>query len=208
MKRQVVALALCGVWTVVLANSQNPGAVAQGPTQAPVFQAGADYVPVDVVVTGADDRPITDLTAADFEVSENGRPQRIADFRFVNVPLAHRQLSATDPPVPGPDVVSNAPASPNSRLFVMIVDDLHLVEGAIAPVKQVMTEFINNLSKDDEAAVLFVGRSDLSQNVTRDPARLLQAVNNVRAAFGFGIGVYVRWTPLSGQNLGSRSLRS
>src|SRR5690348_3473882 len=168
----------------------------QPPQTPPVFRGGVDYVPVDVVVTDGRERPITDLTAGDFEILDGGKPQKIVDFRFVNVPLAHRAASAeaktaTPAPLPPPaDVATNAPASPNSRLFVLIVDDRHLVETVIIPVQRVMTEFIDNLSPNDQTAVLFVGRSDLSQNFTNDHTRLLKAVSNVRGAFGFGIGVF------------------
>ena len=178
------------------ASARRQSPAPQPPQTPPVFRGGVDYVPVDVVVTDGRERPITDLTAGDFEILDGGKPQKIADFRFVNVPLTHRPAptdAKTDmsTPLPPPaDVASNAPASPDSRLFVLIVDDRHLVETVIIPVQRVMTEFIDNLSPNDQTAVLFVGRSDLSQNFTNDRTRLLKAVTNVRAAFGFGIGVY------------------
>jgi len=178
------------------ASARRQSPAPQPPQTPPVFRGGVDYVPVDVVVTDGRERPITDLTAGDFEILDGGRAQKIVDFRFVNVPLAHRAAptdatTATPAPLPPPaDVASNAPASPNSRLFVLIVDDRHLVETVIIPVQRVMTEFIDNLSSNVQTAVLFVGRSDLSQNFTNDRTRLLKAVTNVRAAFGFGIGVF------------------
>jgi VWFA-related protein len=183
-------LATVGSGAAALRQSQAPAS----PQTPPVFRGGVDYVPVDVVVTDGREQPIPDLTAADFEILDGGKAQKIADFRFVNVPITHRgagtERKAATPPPPPADVATNAPATPNSRLFVLIVDDRHLVETVIVPVQRVMTEFIDNLSPNDQTAVLFVGRSDLSQNFTNDRTRLLKTVASVRAAFGFGIGVY------------------
>jgi VWFA-related protein len=161
-----------------------PGQTAPPP---PVFRAGVDLVQVDVVVTDAKNQPISDLTAADFQLSEGSRPQRIVTFQHVSIPVEHRTFALDQPPAPSPDVATNAPASANSRLFVMIVDDQHIIEEDIVPVKHVMTEFLRALSPDDEVAMVFVGRSDSSVNFTNDVGRLLRAVDGVRGALGFGL---------------------
>ena len=155
--------------------------------QGPVFRAGVEYVPVDVVVTDSNDVPITDLKMDEFEIYESGRRQTIADFKFVSIPVAERNLSAirSDPVVQ--DVASNVRLSPDSRLFVLLVDDLHTLESDIIAVKKVMSDFVRALSPIDEVAVVFVGRSDLSVNFTTDPARALKAIENTREALGFGI---------------------
>jgi VWFA-related protein len=155
--------------------------------QAPVFRAGVDYVRVDVVVTDKNDVPVTDLTKADFELTDRGRPQTITDFEFVSVPVQTRTVDLKAPRPPEPDVATNIPASPDSRLFVMLIDDLHILEKDIVAVKKAMTEFLAALSPDDEVAIAFVGRSDLGQNYTRDVGRLLRAVDKVRDALGFGL---------------------
>ncbi|HEY6357971.1 MAG TPA: VWA domain-containing protein, partial [Vicinamibacterales bacterium] len=67
-------------------------------------------------------------------------------------------------------------------------DDLHILPGLIVPVKRAMTEFLQSLSPRDEVAIIFVGRSDLSQNFTTDLSRLLKTVDDVPKVFGFGLG--------------------
>src|SRR6185312_3973082 len=103
--------------------------------------------------------------------------------------VQHRTLDLDQPTMAEADVATNAPPAPDSRAFVLIVDDLHLIPIVIPSVQKVMTEFIETLSPHDEVAILFAGHSDLSQNFTSDPARLLKTIKNVKAAFGFGIGV-------------------
>jgi VWFA-related protein len=156
---------------------------------APVFRASTDYVRLDAVVTDNNGKPMSDLSAADFQVTDAGRPQTVADARFVSIPVQHRKLDLDQPVMTEPDVATNAPPKPDSRAFVLIVDDLHLIPIMITSVQRVMTEFIETLSADDEVAILFAGHSDLSLNFTSDPAKMLKAIRNVKAAFGFGIGV-------------------
>ena len=53
------------------------------PQQPPTFRAGTDLVRVDVTVLNRGGNPVTSLTAADFEVRDNGQPQEITSFKLV-----------------------------------------------------------------------------------------------------------------------------
>jgi VWFA-related protein len=170
-------------------------AVALAPAwqeQRPLFRTTVDRVLVDVVVTDDNDRPITDLTQEDFAVVESGRSQAITDFRFVSVPVANRVLEPRDRAAAASDVATNAPASELSRLWAIIVDDLHLIEAHIIPVKRILADFVRALPSQDEVAVVYVGRSDISVNFTSDPTRLLAAIERVRNAVGFGLDAFPR----------------
>ena len=160
----------------------------QAAPQQPVFRAGVDHVAVDVIATDSHDQPVTDLKQQDFQITEAARPQAIADFEYVSIPAVHRTIDRVVAAAPVSDVSENAQPTADSRVFVMIVDDLHILPGVIVPVKRAMTEFLQTLSPRDEVAIIFVGHSDLSQNFTTDLSRLLKAVDNVRSAFGFGLG--------------------
>ena len=69
---------LKGALPVVLAIL--PGLAQIGHAQAPTFRADVDLVNFGVTVTDRRGTFITDLTAADFEIVEEGRPQRIRFF--------------------------------------------------------------------------------------------------------------------------------
>ena len=61
---------------------------AQPPPPAdgqPTFRAGINFVRVDVIVTDSSGNPVTDLTQADFEVAEDGKPQTVETFRLVQI---------------------------------------------------------------------------------------------------------------------------
>lgn len=176
-----------------------------GAQQAPVFRAGVEYVPVDVVVTGGNDEPITDLKIEEFEIYQGGRRQTIADFTFVSIPVAERDLAAIRAQPRVQNVASSVQTSPDSRLFVMLVDDLHTLEYEIVAVKRVMADFVRALSPADEVAVVFAGRSDVSVNFTTDPARMLGAIEHTREAFGFAIDALGR-SANEGRGMDSRAM--
>ena len=82
--RHAIFALLLLVAVVVL---QSPVLQGQG-TQAPgvTFQVEVNYVDVDVVVTDAQGNFVTGLTRDDFEVFENGKPQKIDTFSMVGDP--------------------------------------------------------------------------------------------------------------------------
>lgn len=57
----------------------------QPPPQQPTFRAGVNAVRVDVIVTDRRGMPVDNLTEADFEVTEDGKPQKIETARLVRV---------------------------------------------------------------------------------------------------------------------------
>ena len=127
------------------------------------FRSAVEYVRLDVVVTDKSDRPVTGLTQNDFDVSENSRPQSIATFEAVSIPSVRTVTTTVS--VPSVDVVSNRPPA-MARQWVLVIDDLHIIELHLRQTKRVVTEFLEMLPPADQVAVVFVGRSDLSQGFT------------------------------------------
>lgn len=165
------------------------GLVCAAPAaQQAVFRSGVQYVAVDVVVTDKNDKPITDLKKEEFEIVEGGKRQSIQDFQFVSVPAVTRTVNLTETAkAPEPDVATNIAPTLNSRLFVMVIDDLHLIEQNIVEIKRVLTDTLNAFSPDDEVAMVFVSHSDMSVNFTLNRAKLASTIDRVRGAFGFGL---------------------
>ncbi|MGH9309015.1 MAG: VWA domain-containing protein [Vicinamibacterales bacterium] len=77
------AALLAAAMTSSFASAQSQPAPAQRP---PVFRAGADVVSVDVSVRH-DRRPVTGLTAADFELLDNGVAQEITEVAYEKLPI-------------------------------------------------------------------------------------------------------------------------
>lgn len=160
----------------------------------PAFKTKVTHVQVDVVVTDRDDKPVTDLTAADFEIWERGRRQTIADFELISVPLAGRTIDLDAAPSPASDIASNAAPPRTARALVFVLDDATLSTATIVWIKKWMTEFLGHLHPEDQVAIAYVTRSDLGQDFTHDPGLLVRAVNNLSAALGSGVATQCRNT--------------
>src|SRR5690242_17820049 len=110
-------------WIAVVVVALAAAAVAQQPPQQqasqpqpPTFRTEANYVRVDAYPT-RDGAPVTDLTAADFEVFENGAPQKIEQFEHVMIRAAGPQETRVEP-----NTLAQARSmaeNPRARLFVL-----------------------------------------------------------------------------------------
>src|SRR2546422_1136542 len=53
------------------------------PQPPPIFRTGINFVRVDVIISDGKGNPIADLQPADFDVTEDGKPQKIETFKLV-----------------------------------------------------------------------------------------------------------------------------
>jgi VWFA-related protein len=114
------------------------------------FRSRSEMVTVDVLVTSGR-RPVTGLTAADFELLDNGVPQSIAQLYLEQLPLS----------------------------VIMVLDVSTSVEGErLASLKKGAATIIDRLRRSDRAAVVsFSHQLDLRAGFTGDRARLRAAVD-------------------------------
>jgi VWFA-related protein len=158
-------------------------ATAAALAQQPIFRAGVDYVQLDVVVTDNNDKAIRDLSKADFEITEHGRAQTLTDLEFVAIAPSHRSVVDVRASAPTLDVVTNT-HPPLGRQWVLVIDDLHIIELHLRQTKQVVQEFLESLPPDDAVAIVFVGRSDLSQGFTSDLGAQMRTVSRIKDSLG------------------------
>jgi VWFA-related protein len=162
---------VAAAWTAVAVSAQQ---------QQPVFRAGVELVQIDAVVTAANDRPAGGLTAADFEIFENGRRQTIVDFRAVSAPRAARRL---DPKGTPSAVVAND-EPPNRRLFVIVVDNASIRPVDMRTSRELLTALLQGLSTDDQVAMVTTAASPASLELTSDPVLQARAVAALDARAG------------------------
>jgi VWFA-related protein len=118
------------------------------------FTTGTAAVRVDVLVTDGN-KPVTGLTAANFELRDNGIPQPVADFSRETLPLNVIGVL---------DVSGSVSGEPLRRL------------------KQGMTSLVDALNGKDRAAlVTFSERLRIHSSLTEDRARLRSLVEGVTA---------------------------
>jgi VWFA-related protein len=139
------AIRLCAVAFGIAVAAALPSlpAAQQAPQQGqpPIFRGGANVVRVDVTVTDRHGAPVTDLTRADFSVTEDGAPQTIDSFELVHVtgdPTDDRSLE-----IHSSSQAATEAARDDVRLFLIFWDEYHI--GQFIPAtraREVLTEFV------------------------------------------------------------------
>lgn len=164
MTRRVRWLAACllGVivasWTPQAAHDprQNPPQQTPAPQtpQRPTFVTRIDTVSVDVIVTDRQGRPVGDLTAADFDVRENNKPQKIDTFKLIQIddeldvdPAKNREIRSLD------DQAREA-ARDDVRVIVIFLDDYHTRLGNSMAVREKLARFVRELNPRDLVAIM------------------------------------------------------
>jgi len=174
-KRTAVVLLAVVTGASVLAGQQAPQQQPTDPGRA-IFRAEVDYVEVDAFVVDAQNNPVSDLRTEDFEVLEDGKPQKISTFSLVNIPIERpvRPLFANRPIEA--DVQTNSRGE--GRIYMLVLDDLHTDFNRTPRVKAAARRFIEEkFGTNDLAAVVFTGRSEGAQDFTNNTRLLLRAID-------------------------------
>jgi VWFA-related protein len=152
-----------------------------------VIRMSVDLVQIDAVVTDQQGRHITDLTAADFEVLQDGRPQAISTFTYVaagRVAAPETTTGSTASSSPASIVGPAQPLARNQvrRTMAIVVDDLDLSFESITRVRNVLRRFIDEqMRPGDLVAILRTGAGmGALQQFTTDRRLLQAAVDRVR----------------------------
>ena len=140
----------------------------------PTFRAEVEYVEVDALVTDEQGRFVPSLRKEDFQIFEDGKPQAIANFALVEIPMDKGDGFGTSEP----DVLSNERPFVG-RIYTMILDDLHTAPSRAPRVKAAARRFIErHLAANDLMAIVHTaGRNDASQDFTSSKRLLLASVD-------------------------------
>src|SRR5436190_2762704 len=138
-----IALGAATVMAAMLAAAQQDNAQLPQPT----FRTEANYVRVDVFPT-RDGMPVTDLTAADFELVEDKAPQKIEQFERVVI-----RAAGSGEGRPEPNTVAQsreAIQDPRARVFVLFLDPTHVEQGTSRTISQTLVSALNRLIGPDD----------------------------------------------------------
>lgn len=186
MTRATWLLASAGIVTAVSLGAQQaaqpqpaPPASQEVAPQPPItFRAEINYVEVDARVVDAQGAFVGGLTAADFQVLEDGKPQKVDAFSFINIPVERRARPLFAKAPIEPDVANNLEGY-DGRVYVLVLDDQHTHPLRSQRTKQAARAFIQRfIGANDTAAIVYTsGRSDVSQEFTNSQRRLLTSVD-------------------------------
>ena len=167
MRRYLAGLAAAGLGAIGAAHAQQ-----QPPL--PTFQSQVTYVELVVSVAGPGGAFVPGLSAADFDVLEDGQPQAIESLAMVD--LAAERAAAIEP-LAEPDVRSNERPF-GGRVWVLALDAINTPADRSENVRQIARLFIQRaLGPDDLMAIVTL--SDLTgayQELTSSGPRLIRAL--------------------------------
>ena len=122
--------------------------------QGTPFRIAVDLVPITVTVSDTRQGCVTDLTAADFTIYENGRPQTVSFFDRATVPM----------------------------VLSILVDSSASMEPELATAQAAAGSLVNALRPGDVASIVdFDSRVEVTQPFTSDREALLAGLAQLRA---------------------------
>jgi len=133
-----------------------PQPAQQPPTpEQPIFRGGINTVRVDVIVTDRQGNPVNDLKLEEFEIQEDGKPQKPETFRLIKIDTT-TQPSYTQRALRTRNDEETAAADENARIFAFFLDDYHVMRDSSMSLKKPVIDFIaNQLAPSDLATVMY-----------------------------------------------------
>ncbi len=157
-----------------------PALPAQG--GQPQFRVAIDYVTTDAIARNGQDQFVADLTKRDFEVYEDGVKQEITGLTLVHGGRVHN-LAAPPAPLAQEGIIL-PPSRPKNdtagRIFLIIVDDLHLDFRNTGRIRDLFKKISRTLIHEgDMFSIVSTGPSSLAIDPTYDRKILDEAIKKV-----------------------------
>ncbi len=181
---RAVFVLLAAFWSCV-------SALAQSPTPTPdsddVVKITTKLVQVDLIVVDKDGRQVRDLTSNDFELQQDGKPQKITNFSYVERKLEagptriESKIESKDKaaPLPPPTRLNVAEAG---RVITFVVDDASGSFFGVTAAREGIEKFIREQMLPNDLVAIYQTRSGASrfQQYTNDKALLLNVAKKIR----------------------------
>jgi VWFA-related protein len=155
---------------------------AQGDQKPSEFKVRVDLVQTDLIARDTRDRFVADLQPGEFDVYEDGIKQDVAWLTLTHGGQVRDLMRPTPLPREGLVLPPSRPRSDASgRIFVIVLDDLHLDFGSTGRVRDLMSRMLRNLIHDgDMFGIVSTGTSSISEPLTYDRQVLESAIARMK----------------------------
>ncbi|TAK14019.1 MAG: VWA domain-containing protein [Acidobacteria bacterium] len=169
-------------------------AVALGVSlSAQTFRTTSNVIAVEATVVDKSGKPVTDLTAADFQILEDGKPQPVQTIYLVTAPSTSSGSRTAPPGAPGtgapehpPTSAPGAPGSPTvrvevrNRVFVFVFDLAHLSADGYKRSRSAVESFLKDGALPTDMIGILSGGTMLNNKIDSDKAALLKAMDSMK----------------------------
>jgi VWFA-related protein len=156
-------------------------ALIAGQPDRPSFRSGTRLIEVSVVVTNRDRGPAPGLTADDFEIFDNGKPQKVELFS-IEAGSAAAPVPAPPPPERGPREFSNDLAGIGG-VTIVLFDRLNTPDRDWMRARQHVIRFLERIGPGDRVGLYVLdgmGVLRVLHDFTSDAGALLRAISGLR----------------------------
>ena len=162
----------------------------QQPPPDDVVRITTNLVQIDAVVTDKSGNQIKDLSASDFEVFQDGKPQKIVSVYYFNTEVPERtrlqtadaKRSAEKGQPPAPQSVTNS--ANGGRILTFVVDDGSCESSFVGlnASRGALEKFIQEQMQPNDLVAIYQtrGGSSTLQHYTSDKAQLLRVARKIR----------------------------
>lgn len=205
-----VGVLICGIGASAQTEGQasTPGQTEDlaASSDTTVFRSGVTLVTTDVIPRDEHGVFLPDLAKEDFVVLEDGIPQEVASLVLVHGGRVFNQLLVPPPVQEGIILPPSRPVNDTAgRIFVIIVDDLHIEANKTPKTRQMFDKFAESLIHEgDLFGVISTGPSSIRVDLTYDRAMLHTAMEQI---MGDGFTAMEMITDLSQGTRGPEELR-
>jgi VWFA-related protein len=187
MRALFIAWTIWFGWTInAESQSHAPASPAEKKEEFKI-RIGVEEVRLDAVVLHKG-RQVADLTADDFEIYQDGRPQRITSCTYIRENHIQPGIGAAQLKTTG---VVPQPSSPRltqeavKRTIVFLVDDLSMTFTGVYRLRYGLRKYVENqMQPGDLVAILRTNAGESAhQTFTMDKRQLLEMIDNIRWGF-------------------------
>ncbi|HVG29969.1 MAG TPA: VWA domain-containing protein [Pyrinomonadaceae bacterium] len=174
-----------------------------------VVRITTNLVQLDAIVTDKHGKQVTDLKAEDFEVFEDGKPQKITNFSYVATETPAAAIAAKTPAAKPDKNAPPAPPAPPRRLrpeqvrraVAIVVDDLQLSASDLVFARRAVRQYVDKyVAPDDLVAVIRTSAGvGALQQFTSDRRALHAAIERIKP-FLMGSGGLSTFAPATGSS--------
>jgi VWFA-related protein len=158
--------------------------------QPPIFRSGVKLVLIDVSVTANRDEPVADLTAEDFELTEDGIPQKVEQATLVRL-SGEPRTNGESLEIRSQDHAIAEAGRDDVRVFAIFMDDYHLgrFPPEMLPLRRAVMTFLDEMMGPLDLATVMNPITPLSAlKWTRDKDALARELKNYEGRIDNFIG--------------------
>jgi VWFA-related protein len=154
----------------------SPQTPTDQPPPVPQFRTGINFVRVDAIISDKNGNSVPDLQAADFDVLEDGKPQKIETFRLVK--LDGGAMDKEPPREIRTDYDEEMEAARDDvRLFAIFLDDYHVRRGASLSSRNPLAQFIDTqLGPSDMVGLMYPLEPTAALRMTRNHSAIVRGL--------------------------------